>query len=56
MKISASLKATERKLKAMGLALNPDKTFVSRASKKVKFLGRPLVNSRPLANLVTAEE
>ena len=50
-----ALAATERKLKVMGLALNPDKTFVSRASKKVKFLGRPLVNSRPLANLVAAD-
>ena len=56
MKINASLAATERKLKAMGLALNRDKTFVSRASKKVKFLGRPLVNSGPLANLVATRE
>ena len=51
-----TLAATERKLKSMGLTLNPDKTFVSRASKKVKFLGRPLVNARPRANLVAAGE
>ena len=49
-----ALEATRRKLKSLGLRLNPEKTYVSRASKKVKFLGCPLVNSRSLANLVVA--